>query len=173
MIGTEEIGSPVRQANALFSRQIEISRRSCRVRIIHKRTLVHFGVHPGSIEAEIKWGTEDAPLVIDQFHPRRAGLINVLKGIYRALKPDGIYLMQDISGTSHLEEDVRHPIGTFLYTISCMHCMTVSLAQDGEGLGAMCGEEKTKEYLSKAGFRSVQTNRLSHDIQNNWYVIKK
>jgi hypothetical protein len=51
--------------------------------------------------------------------------------------------------------------------------MTVSLAQDGEGLGAMWGEEKTKEYLAKAGFRTVQTNKLSHDIQNNWYVIKK
>ena len=99
--------------------------------------------------------------------------LNVLKGIYRALKADGIYLMQDISGTSHLEEDIKHPIGTFLYTISCMHCMTVSLAQDGEGLGAMWGEEKTKEYLSKAGFNSVNTNKLAHDIQNNWYIIKK
>jgi 2-polyprenyl-3-methyl-5-hydroxy-6-metoxy-1,4-benzoquinol methylase len=99
--------------------------------------------------------------------------LNVLKGIYRALKADGIYLMQDISGTSHLEEDIKHPIGTFLFTISCMHCMTVSLAQDGEGLGAMWGEEKTKEYLFKAGFNSVHTNKLAHDIQNNWYVITK
>ena len=99
--------------------------------------------------------------------------LHVLKGIYRALKADGIYLMQDISGTSHLEEDIKHPIGTFLYSISCMHCMTVSLAQNGEGLGAMWGEEKTKDYLSKAGFSSVQTNKLSHDIQNNWYVVTK
>jgi len=99
--------------------------------------------------------------------------LNVLKGINRALKPGGIYLMQDISGTGHLEEDIKHPIGTFLYTISCMHCMTVSLAQDGEGLGAMWGEEKTKEYLLKAGFNSIHTNKLAHDIQNNWYVITK
>ncbi len=99
--------------------------------------------------------------------------LNVLKGIFRALKTDGIYLMQDISGTSHLEEDIKHPIGTFLYTISCMHCMTVSLAQDGEGLGAMWGEEKTKEYLNKAGFSAIKTNKLAHDIQNNWYVVTK
>lgn len=99
--------------------------------------------------------------------------LNVLKGIYRALKADGIYLMQDISGTSHLEEDIKHPIGTFLYTVSCMHCMTVSLAQGGEGLGAMWGEETTKKYLRNAGFTSVKTNKLSHDIQNNWYVITK
>jgi 2-polyprenyl-3-methyl-5-hydroxy-6-metoxy-1,4-benzoquinol methylase len=99
--------------------------------------------------------------------------LQVLKGIFRALKDDGIYLMQDISGSSRLEEDIQHPIGTFLYSISCMHCMTVSLAQDGEGLGAMWGEEKTKEYLVKAGFSKIETNKLAHDIQNNWYVVRK
>jgi 2-polyprenyl-3-methyl-5-hydroxy-6-metoxy-1,4-benzoquinol methylase len=99
--------------------------------------------------------------------------LNVLKGIHRALKPDGVYLMQDISGSSHVHKDIEHPIGTFLYTISCMHCMTVSLAQGGEGLGAMWGEEMTREYLHKAGFHSITTQRLAHDIQNNWYVVTK
>ncbi len=99
--------------------------------------------------------------------------LNVLKGIHRALKSDGVYLMQDISGTSHVHKDIEHPIGTFLYTISCMHCMTVSLAQGGEGLGAMWGEEMTRDYLSKAGFRSITTHCLAHDIQNNWYLIQK
>jgi len=99
--------------------------------------------------------------------------LNVLKGIYRALKPDGVYLMQDISGSSHVHKDMEHPIGTFLYTISCMHCMTVSLAQGGEGLGAIWGEENTRAYLQQAGFRSITTHRLAHDIQNNWYVVRK
>lgn len=99
--------------------------------------------------------------------------LNVLKGIFRALKSDGIYLMQDIKGSSHVHNNLDHPIGTLLYTISCMHCMTVSLAQDGEGLGAMWGEEKTREYLERAGFRSIETNELDHDIQNNWYVVRK
>jgi 2-polyprenyl-3-methyl-5-hydroxy-6-metoxy-1,4-benzoquinol methylase len=99
--------------------------------------------------------------------------LNVLRGIYRALKPDGVYLMQDINGTSHLHKDIEHPLGPLLYTVSCMHCMTVSLAQGGEGLGTMWGEEKTREYLQKAGFRSVETHRLEHDIMNNWYVVRK
>ena len=99
--------------------------------------------------------------------------LNVLKGIHRALRPDGVYLMQDISGTSHVHKDIEHPIGTFLYAVSCMHCMTVSLAQGGEGVGAMWGEEKTRDYLTKAGFRSITTHRLAHDIQNNWYVVSK
>jgi ubiquinone/menaquinone biosynthesis C-methylase UbiE len=114
----------------------------------------------------------DLITTFDAIHDQ-AKPLNVLKGIYKALKDSGTYLMQDISGTGRLEEDISHPIGTFLYTISCMHCMTVSLAQDGEGLGAMWGEIKTKEYLRKAGFNLVETNKLAHDIQNNWYVAKK
>jgi hypothetical protein len=54
-----------------------------------------------------------------------------------------------------------------------MHCMTVSLAQGGEGLGAMWGEEKTREYLQAAGFGRSTTHRLAHDIQNNWCVAMK
>lgn len=99
--------------------------------------------------------------------------LNVLKGIYRALKADGVYLMQDIRGSSHVYNDIGHPIGPFLYALSTMHCMTVSLAQGGEGLGAMWGEEKTREYLQAAGFRSIETHQLAHDFQNNWYVVRK
>jgi len=99
--------------------------------------------------------------------------LNVLKGIRKALKPDGIYLMQEINGSSHVHQDIDHPIGTFLYTISTMHCMTVSLADGGEGLGAMWGEERTREYLAKAGFSNVERHRLAHDIQNNWYVVTR
>jgi 2-polyprenyl-3-methyl-5-hydroxy-6-metoxy-1,4-benzoquinol methylase len=99
--------------------------------------------------------------------------LNVLMGIHRALKPTGVYLMQDIKGSSHIFNNIGHPIGTFLYTVSCMHCMTVSLAQGGEGLGAMWGEEKTREYLGRAGFRTVDKHELAHDIQNNWYVVRK
>jgi ubiquinone/menaquinone biosynthesis C-methylase UbiE len=106
--------------------------------------------------------------VHDQARP-----LNVLKGIHRALAGDGLYLMQDIKGSSHVFNNISHPIGTFLYTVSCMHCMTVSLAQGGEGLGAMWGEEKTREYLQRAGFRSVEKHELAHDIQNNWYVVRK
>jgi 2-polyprenyl-3-methyl-5-hydroxy-6-metoxy-1,4-benzoquinol methylase len=104
----------------------------------------------------------------DQAKPRK-----VLKGIHRAIKSDGYFLMQDIRGSSHMYDNIGHPLGSFLYTISTMHCMTVSLAQGGEGLGAMWGEEKAREYLQSAGFRSIETKQLTHDIQNNWYVIRK
>ena len=114
----------------------------------------------------------DFVTTFDAIHDQ-ARPLNVLKGIHRTLRPTGVYLMQDISGTSDVHKDIEHPLGTLLYTVSCMHCMTVSLAQDGEGLGAMWGEAKTREYLQKAGFRSITTHRLAHDIQNNWYVVTK
>jgi 2-polyprenyl-3-methyl-5-hydroxy-6-metoxy-1,4-benzoquinol methylase len=117
-------------------------------------------------------GAFDLITTFDAVHDQ-AKPLHVLKGIHRALKPDGVYLMQDISGTGHVHKDAEHPMGTLLYTISCMHCMTVSLAQGGEGLGAMWGEEKTREYLSRAGFRSITTNKLAHDLQNNWYTVTK
>ncbi len=106
--------------------------------------------------------------VHDQAEP-----LTVLRGIRRALADDGIYLMQDIKGSSLVEKNLEHPLGTMLYTISCMHCMTVSLSAGGEGLGAMWGVEKTHEYLKKAGFEHIETKELEHDIQNNWYVVRK
>ena len=114
----------------------------------------------------------DLVTTFDAIHDQ-AKPLHVLKGIHRALQGDGVYLMQDIRGSSHVYNNLDHPIGTFLYAISTMHCMTVSLAQGGEGLGAMWGEEKTREYLQKAGFRTIETHQLAHDIQNNWYVVRK
>jgi len=122
------------------------------------------------IKAEIE--AFDFVTSFDAIHDQ-AKPLNVLRGIYRTLKPDGVYLMQDIKGSSHVYKNLEHPIAPFLYTVSCMGCMTVSLAQGGEGLGAMWGEEKTREYLEKAGFRSADKHELPHDIQNNWYVIRK
>ena len=114
----------------------------------------------------------DLITAFDAIHDQ-AKPLNVLKGVRRALKSDGAFLMQDIRGSSHVYNNIGHPLGAFLYTISTMHCMTVSLAQGGEGLGAMWGEEKARQYLEEAGFSSVDTHRLAHDIQNNWYVIRK
>jgi 2-polyprenyl-3-methyl-5-hydroxy-6-metoxy-1,4-benzoquinol methylase len=104
----------------------------------------------------------------DQANP--AGM---LASISQALRPDGVYLIQDIAGSSHVEKNLEHPVGPFVYTISLTHCMTVSLAYDGEGLGAMWGEEKAVEMLNEAGFKNVTKHRLEHDFMNTYYVATK
>jgi ubiquinone/menaquinone biosynthesis C-methylase UbiE len=114
----------------------------------------------------------DVITTFDAIHDQ-AKPLDVLSAIRRALRPGGVYVMQEIKGSTALEGNLDHPIGTMLYTISCMHCMTVSLAQGGEGLGAMWGEQKAREYLDRAGFGSAEKHELAHDIQNDWYVVRK
>lgn len=97
----------------------------------------------------------------------------LLNNIHRALKRDGVYLMVDIDAHSEVGDNLEHPIGTLIYTISCMHCMTVSLAQGGAGLGAAWGVELAEQMLKEAGFRSIEIKRLEHDIQNCYYIASK
>lgn len=104
----------------------------------------------------------------DQARPDR-----VLANIARALRRDGTYLMQDIHSSSSHDGDRQHPVAAFLYTISTMHCMTVSLAVGGMGLGTMWGRETAKRMLGEAGFTKVKIERLAHDFQNDYYIVQK
>jgi ubiquinone/menaquinone biosynthesis C-methylase UbiE len=104
----------------------------------------------------------------DQARPAR-----VLERIYSALRPGGIFLMQDIAGHTRLADNMTGPLAPFTYTISCMHCMSVSLSAGGPGLGAMWGREKALEMLSAAGFDAVRVETLPHDPINFYYVAVK
>jgi hypothetical protein len=84
-----------------------------------------------------------------------------------------VFLMQDIASSLKLQENLDHPIGTFLYAVSVMHRMTVSLALHGAGLGTMWGEDVAKEMLGDAGFSRVEVSQLAHDMQNAYYIIRK
>jgi SAM-dependent methyltransferase len=103
----------------------------------------------------------------DQAKPRK-----VLAGIAAALRPGGTFLMVDDRASSHLHENLDHPLGPFLYGVSTMHCMTVSLAQGGEGLGTVWGEQKARELLAEAGFVQVAVHTLPGDMANNYYVAR-
>lgn len=97
----------------------------------------------------------------------------VLRNIYNALRPDGTYLMQDIHATTDVSGNLDNPFAPFLYTISCLHCMTVSLAVGGLGLGTMWGQEKAQELLQAAGFKHIEITQLPHDVMNDYYIIHK
>jgi 2-polyprenyl-3-methyl-5-hydroxy-6-metoxy-1,4-benzoquinol methylase len=97
----------------------------------------------------------------------------VLRGIAESLRPDGVFLLQDIGGTSHVDADRANPLAAFLYTISCLHCMTVSLASGGMGLGAMWGSELAQRMLAEAGFGRVEVRQLPHDAMNLYFVARK
>jgi len=103
----------------------------------------------------------------DQAAPRR-----VLRAIREALRPGGVFLMVDIAASSRLEGNLDNPLAPLLFTVSTMHCMTVSLAQGGEGLGACWGEEQARELLAEAGFTSVDASRVEGDPLNAYYVCR-
>jgi len=81
--------------------------------------------------------------------------------------------MQDIKASSEVQNNVDHPAGPLLYTISTMHCMTVSLAVGGKGLGTMWGRELALEMLGNAGFTNVEVKQLDHDFQNEYFLSTK
>lgn len=97
----------------------------------------------------------------------------VLAGIAAALRPGGAYLCVDTAASSKLAENMDHPLVPFLYTISCMHCMTVSLADGGMGLGTMWGEQTARKMLREAGFTSIEAAHRDGDFVNTYLIASK
>jgi ubiquinone/menaquinone biosynthesis C-methylase UbiE len=106
--------------------------------------------------------------VHDQAHPAEA-----LRGVYEALRPGGTYYCIDVAASSNLEENLEHPLGPFIYTVSTMHCMTVSLAYGGDGLGTAWGEQLARKMMSDAGFKDIETRTVEGDVFNNYYIARK
>ncbi len=104
----------------------------------------------------------------DQAHPAK-----VLDNIYRALRPGGVLLMVDIKASTQLEDNVGVPMATYMYTVSTMHCMSVSLGLDGDGLGTCWGRQLATSMLADAGFADVTVREIESDAFNYYYIARK
>jgi SAM-dependent methyltransferase len=116
--------------------------------------------------------TFDAILVFDAIHDQ-AHPAKVLANIHRALRPGGVFLMVDIKASSNLEDNREIPWASWLYTVSTMHCMTVSLSEGGAGLGTAWGEQLAVSMIGDAGFTEVRVAGIDVDPFNNYYVARK
>lgn len=96
----------------------------------------------------------------------------VLSAIRKALRPGGVYLCVDVDASSDLAKNGEHPLGPMLYTISTMHCMTVSLALGGAGLGTVWGRELALKMLAAAGFSHVDIRNVEGDIFNAYFIAR-
>lgn len=114
----------------------------------------------------------DLITAFDAIHDQAAPAV-VLRCIASALRPAGTFLMVETASSSHVHENLNHPLGPFLYAVSCMHCMTVSLAQDGAGLGTMWGEQKAMEMLHEAAFTKIDRFRIGPDLLSHGYVATR
>jgi SAM-dependent methyltransferase len=79
----------------------------------------------------------------------------VLRGVRRSLAAGGLFLMVDFKFSSRLEDNIGNPFAALYYGTSLMHCMPVSLAVGGKGLGTVWGEQTAREMLRAAGFGSI------------------
>jgi ubiquinone/menaquinone biosynthesis C-methylase UbiE len=96
----------------------------------------------------------------------------VLANIRRGLADDGLFFMVDIKASSNLEENLDHPFAPVMYATSTLHCMTVSLAHHGAGLGNMWGRQVAERMLHDAGFENVEVHDLELDPVNYVYVAR-
>lgn len=96
----------------------------------------------------------------------------VLRSAAAALAPDGIYLAVEPRASSNLEENVGNPFAPWMYGVSTLHCMTVSLAEGGAGLGTAWGEQAARRFLAEAGFTSIEVIEAPGP-QNNIYICRR
>jgi len=94
-----------------------------------------------------------------------------LKAIRNALSDSGTYLWSEPNCSDKLEENIG-TVGRLFHSISPLHCMTVSLAHGGEGLGTVMGESKARELATEAGFSNFTKLQIDNPF-NQFFALKR
>jgi SAM-dependent methyltransferase len=114
----------------------------------------------------------DAVFAFDVIHDQ-AQPAQVLRAVHAALAPDGVFVMMDTNCATALEDNLGDPFAPWLFGVSTLHCMTVSLARDGVGLGTCWGRELATEMLHEAGFTDVVLHEVPDDPVDLLYVARR
>ena len=102
----------------------------------------------------------------DMVNPRGA-----LRRIREVLHPEGTYLMVEPAAGDTLKDNLG-PGGALLYAMSTLHCMTVSLAHGGEGLGTAWGPRQAEELCAEAGFKRFRRLEIDNPF-NAFYEVRR
>lgn len=145
----------------LDARSIELARENARRAGVAER--VQF-VQASATELPLAEGGWDFVTSFDCIHdvgqPRQ-----VLRRIREALAPGGTYLMVEPKVAERLHDNAANPFARMLYGMSCMHCVPVSLAQGGPGLGACWGETRARLAAQEAGFAQFKALPIRSPVQ--------
>ncbi len=87
------------------------------------------------------------------------------------LAEDGVWLWSE-PNASHEPHENRNPVGRVFHSVSPMHCMTVSLAHGGAGLGTVIGEKGARELAKAAGFGVVEKLAIDNPF-NQFFAVRK
>lgn len=118
--------------------------------------------------------TYDFVTTFDVIHdtPYPASLIGE---IYATLKPEGVWLCEDIRGFETFAENLtKHPMAAMLYGFSVMVCMNSGMStEDGAGLGTLGFTRGVAEQMTAAaGFGDFKQLEIDNPL-NNYYLLAK
>ena len=114
----------------------------------------------------------DAVFVFDAIHDQ-VDPSRVLRRIHDALKPDGVFFMKEPHAADALEDNLANPMAPILYGCSTLHCLPISLAHGGAGIGTMFGEGLARQLLADAGFTGTEVHGVPGDPADAVYVSRR
>jgi SAM-dependent methyltransferase len=97
----------------------------------------------------------EAIFMLDALHDQ-VDPAGVLGRIRASLAADGVFLLREPHAADRLEDNLGNPMAAVQYSVSVMHCLTVSLAHAGAGVGLAFGEGHARRLLTEAGFADPQ-----------------
>ena len=97
--------------------------------------------------------------------------VGALRSIRKVMAEDGVYLWSEPNASREAVEN-QNPIGRVFHAVSPMHCLTVSLAHGGAGLGTVIGEQGARELAEEAGFSEFEKLAIDNPF-NQFFALKK
>ena len=126
------------------------------------------------IEARLGDLSENEPfdliVAIDCIHDM-ADPVGELGEVRRMLSAEGILFWSEPAGSRNPMEN-RAPVEKMRANLSPYHCLTVSLAEEGQALGTIVGEDGARELSAQAGFRDFAVVPVDNRMQQ-FFVLRK
>lgn len=113
----------------------------------------------------------DAVFVFDAIH-HQVDPAAVFGRIRQALVPGGVFVMKEPWAADALEDNLANPMAPIFYATSTLHCLTVSLAYGGAGIGTVFGEGMARRLLADAGFVDVSVQPAPADPADAVYIAR-
>jgi SAM-dependent methyltransferase len=114
----------------------------------------------------------DVVFVFDAIHDQVAPA-GVLRRIWESLTPGGVFFMKEPRVSSELADNIGNPFAPMLYAFSTLHCLTVSLAENGAGLGTAWGEQLALSMLDDAGFTDLSVHEAAGDPMDAIFISRR
>ena len=80
--------------------------------------------------------------------------------------------MREPRAADTIAGNLDNPMAPILYSVSTLHCLTVSLAHDGAGIGTVFGEGLARRMLAEAGFGESNVHAAPGNPSDAIYVTR-